>query len=226
MFRDPLDLLPHGSGASGRIGWPARLGPATSGAGDVELRPLQRSDGTPWRTQRIRDEALIAPWDASSASSWAARHTPGMWRAHRAGLALAARHGESMPFAITVAGRFAGQVTIGGIHRGALQSAWIGYWVDSELAGRGVATVATALATGHAFGDGGLHRLEATVAPENLASRAVLTHLGFRDEGLLRRYLHVGGAWHDHVLFALTREDVPGGTVELLARFAARRKSS
>ena len=33
-----------------------------------------------------------------------------------------------------------------------------------------------------------LHRVEATVRPENAASRAVLTKVGFREEGLLRRY--------------------------------------
>ena len=223
MFGDPLDPLPS---SGGRAGWPARLGPVATAAGEVRLRPLVRLDGAAWRQLRIRDEALIAPWDASSAASWVRRHSAGMWRTHRAGLALAARHGESMPFAITVDEQFAGQVTIGGIQRGALQSAWIGYWVGSSRAGRGVATVATALATGHAFTSGGLHRLEATVAPENLASRAVLTHLGFREEGLIRRYLHVGGSWHDHVLFALTHEDVPGGTAELLARFERRPRST
>ena len=40
--------------------------------------------------------------------------------------------------------------------------------------------------------------------------------LGFRDEGLRERFLHIDGDWRDHRTFALTREDVPGG---LLARW-------
>ena len=50
----------------------------------------------------------------------------------------------------------------------------------------------------HCFGRVGLHRLEATVRPENLASLRVLAKLGFREEGLFRRYLDVDGAWRDH----------------------------
>jgi ribosomal-protein-alanine N-acetyltransferase len=65
---------------------------------------------------------------------------------------------------------------------------------------------------------GSLHRVDATVAPENAASRRVLEHLGFRQEGLLRRYLDVDGAWRDHQLWALTVEEIPGGAQELLTR--------
>jgi ribosomal-protein-alanine N-acetyltransferase len=66
------------------------------------------------------------------------------------------------------------------------------------------------------FKGGGLHRLEATIAPENLASRAVVGHLGFREEGLLRRYLDIAGGWKDHLLYALTAEEVTGGVQGLL----------
>ena len=47
-----------------------------------------------------------------------------------------------------------------------------------------------------------LHRIEATVRPENAPSRAVLAKAGFREEGLLKRYLEVDGAWRDHLLVA------------------------
>ena len=55
-----------------------------------------------------------------------------------------------------------------------------------------------------------LHRIEATVRPENAASRAVLAKVGFREEGLLKRYLEVDGAWRDHLLVALTVEELDG----------------
>ncbi len=124
-------------------------------------------------------------------------------------LAAAARRGEALPFAITVRGVFAGQLTVGGIQRGPLNSAWVGYWVDSTVHGRGVATVAVALALVHALGPVGLHRMEATVAPDNAASLAVLRHLGLREEGLLHGYLHIAGGWSDHLLFAMTAEELP-----------------
>jgi len=57
----------------------------------------------------------------------------------------------------------------------------------------------------------GLHRVEATIRPENMASRRVVEKLGFREEGLRRRCLHIDGAWHDHICYAMTIEDVPNG---------------
>jgi len=202
---------PAGPRGGRHPGWPAGLGPLPCGAGEVALRPLRRRDGVAWRAIRLRDERLIARWDATSELSWSERHAAPMWRAQRSMLVAAARRGEALPFAITVDGGFAGQVTLGGIQRGALRSGWVGYWVDSRLHGRGVATVAVALAVAHAFGPVALHRVEATIDPANAASRAVVEHLGFREEGLLRRYLDIAGAWRDHLLYAMTVEELPAG---------------
>ncbi len=185
----------------------------------MQLRPLRRADGDRWQAIRIRDEATISPWDATSALSWRDRHNRAQWHSHRSLLLSAARRGEVLPFAITLGGRFVGQVTIGGIQRGALRSGWVGYWVDSTVQNGGVATGALVLAVGHALGPVGLHRIEATIAPENRASQAVVAHVGFRQEGYLQRYLDINGAWRDHLLFAMTREELPGGTSELMARW-------
>jgi ribosomal-protein-alanine N-acetyltransferase len=203
-------------------GWPTRLGPVSVRAGSVALRPLRRSDGNRWQSIRTRDESGIAPWDATSSLSWADRHSRAQWHSHRSLLISAARRGEVLPFVITLGGAFVGQVTVGGIQRGALRSAWVGYWVDSTKQGAGVATAAVALAVGHALGPVGLHRIEATIAPENLSSQRVVAHLGFRQEGVLRRYLDIDGAWRDHLLFAMTKEEIPGGTAELLLRWSPR----
>ena len=88
----------------------------------------------------------------------------------------------------------------------------------SHLAGQGVASGAVALAVDHAFAFAELHRVEATVRPENAASLRVLAKLGFRDEGLLVRYLEVAGSWRDHRCLALTREEVEGSLVDRLIR--------
>ena len=54
--------------------------------------------------------------------------------------------------------------------------------------------------------------------PENAASRAVLAKAGFREEGLLKRYLEVDGAWRDHLLVALTVEELNGSVAATLVR--------
>ena len=129
-----------------------------------------------------------------------------------------ARKGRMLPYVIEVDGRFCGQLTIGNVTHGALRSAWIGYWVSRAVVGRGVATGALALGLDHCFGPVTLHRVEATVRPENEASRAVLAKVGFREEGLLRRYLDVDGAWRDHLLVAMTAEEVDGSVAARLVR--------
>lgn len=205
-------------------GWPARLGTLRVRAGDVALRPVRLRDGGPWRRIRVRDRGYLQRWEPSAPGTWQERHSGLSWTAQWAGLRTLARRGACLPFAITVNGVFAGQVTIGNIVRASLQSAWIGYWVDSELASKGVATAAVALAVDHAFSDAALHRLEATVRPDNAASLRVLTKHGFREEGLFERYLYVDGAWRDHVCFALTAEETGSGLVaRLIDRGGAER---
>jgi len=56
---------------------------------------------------------------------------------------------------------------------------------------------------GLAFGELGLHRLEAGTLIDNLASQRVLEKNGFEAIGLARGYLHIGGEWRDHMLFQL-----------------------
>ena len=90
--------------------------------------------------------------------------------------------------------------------------------MTSGGAGGGVATAALALGLDHCFGSVMLHRVEATVRPENAASRAVLAKVGFREEGLLRRYLEVDRAWRDHLLVAITVDEVHGSVASALVR--------
>jgi len=104
------------------------------------------------------------------------------------------------------------------IARGSANSAYLGYWIARQFAGRGIMPTALAMVIDHCFGDAGLHRVEANIRPENAASRRVVEKLGFRLEGTRERYIHIAGAWCDHLSYALTVEDVPGG---LLPRWLA-----
>jgi ribosomal-protein-alanine N-acetyltransferase len=63
------------------------------------------------------------------------------------------------------------------------------------------------LALRRAFGQLGLHRVEANIQPGNTALRALVRRLGFRREGFSRRYLKIAGRWRDHERWALLRED-------------------
>jgi ribosomal-protein-alanine N-acetyltransferase len=153
-------------------------------------------------------------------SQHAVSEYPALLRCLRRG----ARTGQVLPWVITYEERFAGQLTLGNIVRGASCSAYAGYWVDGRLAGRGIMPTALAMAVDHVFRFAGLHRVEVNIRPENLASRRVVEKLGFREEAYHPRYLHINGAWCDHVGYALTVEDVaPHG---LLARWRESQRSS
>lgn len=196
-------------------GWPVALSD-----GDVRLRPLRRSDEAAWMRLRAVNAVWLEPWDATSPEPVTGRR-PTFGQFVRT-LDRQARSGTSLPFAIEHAGDLVGQLTVSGITYGSLYSASIGYWVAQHVAGRGITPTAVALATDHCFTALGLHRVEVNIRPENRPSLRVVEKLGFRDEGLRERYLHIQGAWCDHRTFALTTEDVPRG---LLARWHAGRSS-
>ncbi|WP_408608040.1 GNAT family N-acetyltransferase [Actinophytocola xanthii] len=194
-------------------GWPARLGPLRVGAGVVEVRPPRLFDASAWSAVRRRDRLHLESWEPTVPGSWNDNNGPLAWPGQWSTLRGLGRRGLSLPFVILVNGQLAGQVTVGNVVRGSLCSAWIGYWVGTHVTAGGVATGAVALVVDHCFRAAGLHRLEATVRPENQASLRVLGKLGFREEGFFRRYLDVAGGWRDHLCFALTTEDIPNGLV-------------
>src|SRR5205807_8967539 len=98
-------------------------------------------------------------------------------------------------------------VGLGGIVRGPVRGAHLGYLVGFARCGRGFATAAVRQLLVLAFGELRLHRVEAAVMPANAASLRVIARAGFREEGLARRYLLVRDAWEDHRIFARTVED-------------------
>jgi ribosomal-protein-alanine N-acetyltransferase len=201
-------------------GWPAVL------ADDrVGVRPIRFRDAMAWSEVRARNLDWLAPWEATApggpglAEASAVSAFPAMVR----NLRRHARAGGALPFVVIVDDALVGQVTVAGILRGALNGGHVGYWVDRQVAGRGVIPTALALVADHCFTVAGLHRLEANVRPENAASRRVVEKLGFRDEGLRRRFLYIDGDYRDHVSYALMADDVPEG---VLRRWHSVRESA
>ncbi|GII21267.1 GNAT family N-acetyltransferase [Planosporangium mesophilum] len=205
-------------------GWPAVLRD-----GPVLLRPYRRGDARAWSETRRANEEWLAPWEPSPYGPWHELNSPAAFRSVYADLRRVARQGAAMPFAVCLLAadeeRLVGQLTLGSIVRRAFCSGYAGYWVDARVAGRGVIPTALALAVDHAFGVGGLHRIEVNIRPENRPSRRVVEKLGFRQEAYHERYLHIDGEWRDHIGYALTVEDVAdeGG---LLARWHRTRAAA
>jgi len=189
------------------VGWPVVIE-----HGPVRLRPLRLRDAGEWRMTRLMNRDWLEPWEATTPGVTPSEGGRGYGDAVRA-LRRDARLGLCYPFALLVGEQFAGQVTVGAIARGSANSAYLGYWIAREFAGRGIMPTALAMVIDHCFGDAGLHRVEANIRPENAASRRVVEKLGFRLEGTRVRYIHIAGAWCNHLSYALTVEDVPGGVL-------------
>ncbi len=192
--------------------WPVQLRASTPGGELVVLRPLRRSDRAAYAAVRRENDAWLSPWEATPPDGAGSEGSPHFGAFVRT-LNAEARAGRMLPFAIEVGGAFCGQATLSTIVLGSFRSCTAGYWVSRALAGRGVVPTALAMAGDHAFRDLGLHRIEVNIRPENTASLAVVAKLGFREEGARRHYLHIDGAWRDHRSFALTTEDLAGGTL-------------
>jgi Acetyltransferase (GNAT) domain len=77
-------------------------------------------------------------------------------------------------FGIVDSGALAGVIELSNLASGPFQSATVGYWVDDAHRGRGLATRGVAAIVELAFGELGLHRLEAATLVDNLASQRVL----------------------------------------------------
>jgi ribosomal-protein-alanine N-acetyltransferase len=223
----------------GRIpGWPATLTEPGLLDAPLVLRPMRMSDARACREVRAANDRWLRPWDPTSPAGppaasrvgtvvgtvvgpvvgtvvSAIRRTPVGSCVSVARKRREARRGTAISWAIRYGGQFAGQLTVWRITWGSSRSAEVGYWVDQRVAGRAIMPTALAMAADHCFSVLGLHRLEAGIAPENLPSRRVVEKLGFRDEGLRARAVHIDGAWRDHLCYALTAEEVPAGALPL-----------
>lgn len=173
------------------------------------LRPARTSDVPEVRRALRANAEHLRPWSVAPAPGEDPAAVTYVSRAvlrHRREW----KHGQSFVMFISPRNeetRIIGRIALGGILRGAFQSAHLGYWIDAEHQGRGLMTEAVRAVTSFAFGAARLHRVQAAVMPGNRASLRVLEKAGYRREGSAARYLCIAGVWEDHVLFAVTVED-------------------
>jgi ribosomal-protein-alanine N-acetyltransferase len=177
--------------------------------GSVTIRPIRVRDARILERELLGNRSWLRQWEATNPGGPVGFDSKASIRS----LLAHARTGNGVPFVIEYEGEFAGQLNVSGMSYGSLSSASIGYWVAERFAGHSVTPTAVALATDHVFFGLGLHRMEICIRPENAASLRVVEKLGFRYEGLRRRFIHINGDWRDHFCFALTVEEIPEGVL-------------
>jgi ribosomal-protein-alanine N-acetyltransferase len=164
---------------------------------DAIIRPLTASDAEALLALRIANREFMRPFDPIREDDY--------FTLERQREIAANATGHS--FAILDERAIAGGITLSNVSLGAFRSALVGYWIDESHNGRGLASRALEAMVDHAFSVLGLHRLEAGTLTDNLGSQRVLEKNGFERIGLARRYLHINGAWRDHILFQRVADD-------------------
>lgn len=178
--------------------------------GPISIRLVRPRDARTLQNELLANRSWLQRWEATSPEGFVSFDM----RAGVRRLLQQYRDGLGVPFVMEYDGEIAGQLNVWGMARGSLSSATIGYWVSERFAGRAITPTSVALATDLCFSQLRLHRIEICIRPENTASLRVVQKLGFRYEGLRRRYIHIDGDWRDHYAFALVREDVPEGVLQ------------
>lgn len=172
----------------------------------MSVTRLVRVDDAPVLAELAHlNREFLAPWEPAREQDY---FTVERQRALVAEALARYQRGSAVPRVIVDgSGRIVGRITLNDIVRGTFQSAHLGYWVGAADNGRGLATAAVRETVGLAFGDLGLHRVEAATLLHNNRSRRVLEHTGFSRVGIAPAYLNIAGKWQDHVLYQRVSED-------------------
>jgi RimJ/RimL family protein N-acetyltransferase len=88
-----------------------------------------------------------------------------------------------------------------------VKAANLGYSIRADLWGQGFATDVAKTMTQFGFTHLGLHRISATIGPENTASIALVERLGFTHEGRIRDHVHTNSDWRDSLLYAVLEHE-------------------
>jgi [ribosomal protein S5]-alanine N-acetyltransferase len=188
----------------------------------ILLRPIVVNDFAAWQEVRRRNADWLLKWEP--------QRLPGQPDVIESRDAFAARCsarqrerqlGTAYGFGIFIDGVFGGEINLNSVQRGPFQNAYVGYWIDEALAGKGYVPEAVVVVARYAFEELYLHRIQIAIIPRNTASRRVVEKLGIREEGVAARYLEINGVWEDHIRYAVTAEEWEKRSEELVGDWLA-----
>ncbi|WP_098022046.1 GNAT family N-acetyltransferase, partial [Streptomyces sp. wa1071] len=109
-------------------------------APDVAFRPVAITDAPSFAAALTRNRAYMRPWEPVRPDAF---YTVEGQAARLTALLADRDAGRAMPWALADDdGRVVGAFTLSGVERGPYRNARLGYWVDADHAGRGLAAAA------------------------------------------------------------------------------------
>jgi len=173
----------------------------------VFLRPPKRRDALKWQKLRMSSKSFLVPWEPSWDASSCTRRAYLRYFKNSNYLANMDRAYSFLIFK-TDDKTLLGGINVGNVRRGVAQSASLGYWIGEKYSRNGYMKEALKLLIPSLFVDLRLNRIEAATLEENIASKNLLKKIGFKKEGVLRKYLKINGTWRDHILYGLLENDL------------------
>ena len=172
----------------------------------VFLRPPKRRDALKWQKLRMSSKSFLVPWEPAWNASSCTRRAYLRYFKNSNYLANMDRAYSFLIFK-TDDKTLLGGINVGNVRRGVAQSASLGYWIGEKHSRNGYMKEALKLLIPSLFIDLRLNRIEAATLEENIASKNLLKKIGFKKEGVLRKYLKINGTWRDHILYGLLEND-------------------
>ena len=173
----------------------------------VFLRPPKRRDALNWQKLRMSSKSFLVPWEPAWNASSCTRRAYLRYFKNSNYLANMDRAYSFLIFK-TEDKILLGGINVGNVRRGVSQSASLGYWIGEKHSRNGYMKEALKLLIPSLFVDLRLNRIEAATLEENIASKNLLKKIGFKKEGVLRKYLKINGTWRDHILYGLLENDL------------------
>ncbi|WP_394938357.1 GNAT family N-acetyltransferase [Psychromicrobium sp. YIM B11713] len=177
---------------------PRLLSASSQGFSPLTLRFVELDDAAELAESYRRNKEHLKPWEPSRPAEFFTE------AGQRAALRLKLdelERGSVLPWLIIEDHRVIGTMTVSGIVRGPFLSGNLGYWVDAERQGTGIASRAVAEVCRLVSAEHGLHRLQASTLLTNVGSQRVLKRNGFTEIGSAPDYLKIDGRWQDNLLF-------------------------
>lgn len=160
----------------------------------IHLRPPALTDETEFLARVRASRVLHYPWISPPA-------TPERFRGYIHRMEEPANRGFLV--CRTGDGAIAGVINITNIVLGVFRSGYLDYYAFAGFERQGLMREGLKGVVRHAFGKLKLHRLEANIQPDNVASIALVATCGFSKEGYSPRYLKIRGRWRDHERWAI-----------------------
>lgn len=115
-------------------------------------------------------------------------------------------NGTTIDMGIFKDDKLIGKIKLSNIIYGSLKSGVLGYSLDEDEQGKGYMRESVSIFLKYVFNECNLHRVEASVLVDNIRSRKVLEHMGFKLVGINEKYLLVNGKWQDHATYYIIKD--------------------